>query len=139
MNSRAVRDDLGDIGPAVAWAGGFVDRAGLSADVRFAVDLSLEEALANLIMHGQARGADKGIVVSVAGDGGGITIMIADRCAPFDVTADRAVEHTGLSAGGRGLRLLKSFAPDLDYAAGDDGNLLTLRFPAENALARAPG
>ena len=140
MNSRAVRDDLGDIGPAVAWAGEFVDRAGLSADVRFAVDLSLEEALANLIMHGQARGGDKAIVVSIASDASGITMTISDRCAPFDVTQHRAIEdQAGLAPGGRGLRLLHAFVAELDYAAGHNGNLLTLRFPAEKAMARAPG
>jgi anti-sigma regulatory factor (Ser/Thr protein kinase) len=137
VNSRAVRDDLGDVGPAIAWAGEFADRAGLSADVRFAIDLSLEEALANLIMHGQPRGADKGIEVSIAGDADGITITIADRCAPFDVTTHHAAPDAELSAGGRGLRLLRSFAPNLDYAADGDRNLLTMRFPTERALARA--
>jgi anti-sigma regulatory factor (Ser/Thr protein kinase) len=136
VNSRVVRDDLGDIGPAIAWAGEFADRAGLSADVRFAIDLSLEEALANLILHGRARGADKGIEVSVAGDANGITIIIADRCAPFDVTTHQIVENEdAFSAGGRGLRLLRSFAPNLEYAAGGDRNLLTMRFPAERAMA----
>ena len=135
MDSRAVRDDL-LTSARIAWAGAFVDRAGLSPDVRFAVDLSLEEALANLIMHGQRQGPEKDIVVSVAADTDGATITITDRCAPFDVTQQRSVgDETGLSVGGRGLRLLRSFAGDLDYAAGGERNTLTMRFPAEKAMA----
>jgi anti-sigma regulatory factor (Ser/Thr protein kinase) len=136
VNSRAVRDDLGDIGPAIAWAGEFADRAGLSADVRYAVDLSLEEALANLIMHGVARNGDKGIELAIACEAGGVTLTLSDRCAPFDITAHHtAQDETDLSPGGRGIRLLRSFAPNLDYAAGGDRNRLTMRFPTENAVS----
>ncbi|HEY1447973.1 MAG TPA: ATP-binding protein, partial [Caulobacteraceae bacterium] len=98
--------------------------------------LSLEEALANLIMHGQCAGPDKAIVVSVAADAEGATITITDRCAPFDATTHRASEdETGLRAGGRGLLLMQSFAGELDYSAKSDGNTLTMRFPARKALA----
>ena len=136
VNSRAVRDDLADVGPAIEWAGAFVDQAGLSPDVRFAVDLSLEEALANLIMHGQCPGPEKDIVLTIATDTHGATITVTDRCAPFDVTQQRPVEdESGLSVGGRGLRLLRAFTGELDYAAGGDRNVLTMRFPAEKALA----
>jgi anti-sigma regulatory factor (Ser/Thr protein kinase) len=136
LNSREVRDDLGDIGPAIQWVGGFIDEAGLSADVRFAIDLSLEEALANLIMHGRCAGADKAIVVSVAADADGATITITDHCAPFDPTTHRgSVDETGLKAGGRGLLLMQSFAGDLDYSTISEGNVLTMRFPAQKVLA----
>ena len=136
VHSREVRDDLGDIGPAIAWVGGFIDQAGLSADVRFAIELSLEEALANLIIHGRCANVDKAIVVSVAADAEGATIIITDRCVPFDATTHRGkVDETGLKPGGRGLLLLQTFAGELDYSAGSDGNTLTMRFPAEKALA----
>jgi anti-sigma regulatory factor (Ser/Thr protein kinase) len=136
VNSREVKDDLGDVGPAIEWVGGFIDQAGLSADVRFAIDLSLEEALANLIVHGKCAGDDKAIVVSVAADAEGATITLTDRCAPFDATKHRdRVDETGLKIGGRGLLLMQSFAGELDYSAGSDGNTLTMRFPARKALA----
>jgi anti-sigma regulatory factor (Ser/Thr protein kinase) len=136
VDSRAVRNDLGDVGPAIEWVGAFVNQAGLSADVRFAIELSLEEALANLIMHGKCADSDKAIVVSVAADSGGATITITDRCAPFDATTHRSLEdESGLKPGGRGLLLLQSFAGDLSYAANSAGNTLTMRFPAQRALA----
>lgn len=131
MNSRPVRDDLADVGPAIEWAGQLVDQAKLSPDVRFAVDLGLEEALANLIMHGQSRGRAKDIVVSVAAGGEEAVVTISDHCAPFDVTRRQAAEgNAGLTAGGRGLKLLHAFTGELTYDSKDDQNTLTMRFPA---------
>lgn len=131
MDSRPVKDDLGDVGPAIAWAGEIVDQAGLSKDVRFAVDVGLEEALANLIMHGVVQADDKGIVMSVDAGPEKAVVTITDRCAPFDVT-DVAVEKhpSGLDIGGRGLRLLRAFVSDVTYAALGDRNVLTLIFKA---------
>ena len=130
MNSRPVKDDLGDVGPAIEWAGEFVDQAGLSPKVRFAVDLSLEEALANLIMHGKSGEGDKAIVVSVVADDAGATVTISDRCAPFDVTEHQAAAPDPMDIGGRGLKLLRSFAGELSYATRGDRNTLTMKFAA---------
>jgi anti-sigma regulatory factor (Ser/Thr protein kinase) len=136
MNIRAVRDDLKDIGPAIAWAGAFIDQAGLSPKVRFAVDLSLEEALVNLIMHGRAGDGEKEIVVNVAADSAGATIIIQDRCEPFDLTlADAGANPDVLSVGGQGIRLLRAFTADMSYATAGRRNALTLRFARENAEA----
>jgi len=130
MNSRPVKDDLGDVGPAIEWVGGLVDQAGLSPDLRFAVDLSLEEALANLIMHGRSGDRDKAIVISVAANGEGATVTISDRCTPFDVTEPRSEVVSPMEIGGRGLKLLQSFAGELSYATCGDQNTLTMRFAA---------
>lgn len=131
MDSRPVKDDLGDVGPAIAWAGEIVDQAGLSKDVRFAVDLGLEEALANLIMHGVVQAEGKDIVMSVDAGPAEAVVTITDRCAPFDVTDAASERHpTGFDVGGRGLRLLHAFVTDLTYRALGDRNELTLTFKA---------
>ncbi|HEY1880809.1 MAG TPA: ATP-binding protein [Caulobacteraceae bacterium] len=131
MDSRPVKDDLGDVGPAIAWAGEIVGQAGLSLDVRFAVDLGLEEALANLIMHGQGRSEGKDIVMSVAAGPGEAVVTITDRCAPFDVTSAPAEKApSGFDIGGRGLRLLRAFVSELTYRALGDRNELILTFKA---------
>ncbi|HEY1414293.1 MAG TPA: ATP-binding protein [Caulobacteraceae bacterium] len=131
MDSRPVKDDLGDVGPAIAWAGEIVGQAGLSQDVRFAVDLGLEEALANLIMHGKGRSEGKDIVMSVAAGPAEAVVTITDRCTPFDVTSATAEKTpSGFDIGGRGLRLLHAFVSELTYRALGDRNELTLTFKA---------
>jgi hypothetical protein len=136
--SRTVRDDLGDVGPAIAWAGEFADQAGLAADARFAVDLSLEEALANLIMHGQAdsgRQAYRGFRRQRRRDHHHhFRSLRAVRC--HGSSRDRGCRAYGRGPWAASAAILR---PHLDYAASGDGNLLTMRFPAERAMARTPG
>jgi anti-sigma regulatory factor (Ser/Thr protein kinase) len=129
MASRRVQDDLGDVGPAIAWVGEIADAAGLSPDIRFAIDLGLEEALANLIMHGVAPGGDKGIEIAVTASPDEALVAITDRCAPFDVT-DTANEPqpSEFDVGGRGLLLLRAAVSDLTYESVDGRNTLRLRF-----------
>ena len=129
MLSRPVQDDLGDVGPAIAWVGDILDAAGLSPDIRFAVDLGLEEALANLIIHGVALVGDKDIELSVTASSVEALVAITDRCAPFDVTDTANEPHPAeFDVGGRGLRLLRAAVSDLSYASADGRNTLTLRF-----------
>ena len=125
--TRAVSNDLSDVGHAIEWAGDLVSGAGLSADVRFNIEVCLEEALANLILHGEATDGRKDIALAVSADETGASIVITDRCAPFDVEHE-IPSHDDLQEGGRGLRLLRAFASELSYASKDDGNALTLRF-----------
>jgi anti-sigma regulatory factor (Ser/Thr protein kinase) len=131
MARRAVLDDLLDIGPAIAWVAEVTAGAGLSGDLRFAIDLCLEEALANLILHGQAPGGPKDIVLEVSADAAGALIVISDRCAAYDVAEAALPPAPGLESereGGRGLRLLRSFASDLAYETAGGLNALTLTF-----------
>lgn len=126
MRRRQVRDSLSDVGPAIAWAGEQIPDT--PAETRFAIEVCLEEALANLILHGKVRTESKDITLAIETDVSGITVEITDRCQPFDVAHATAPAREGLSEGGRGLTLLHRFASDLDYAAGAAGNTLTLRF-----------
>jgi anti-sigma regulatory factor (Ser/Thr protein kinase) len=129
MISRPVKDDLGDVSPAIAWVGEALDAAGLSADVHFAVDLGLEEALANLILHGVAQAGGKDIEICVSASSDEALVKITDRCAPFDVTeAANEAQPSGFDVGGRGLRLLRAAVSDLAYETADGRNTLTLRF-----------
>jgi anti-sigma regulatory factor (Ser/Thr protein kinase) len=130
MCRRAVRDDLADVGPAIEWAGRLA--AALDPDVRFAVEVCLEEGLANLILHGRAPKGEKDIVLAFTGDALGARIEISDRCAPFDVAQAAPVADADdpLREGGRGLMLLRAFASELSYETQGGRNRLTLTFRA---------
>jgi anti-sigma regulatory factor (Ser/Thr protein kinase) len=129
MTVRPVKDDLRDVARAIAWVGEILDAAGLHADIRFAVDLGLEEALANLIMHGVCPCGEKDICVDVSASQEEALVIITDACEPFDVTDPaNETEPEGWDPGGRGLRLLRAAVSDLAYATTDGRNVLTLRF-----------
>ena len=126
---RPVRDDLADVGPAIAWAGQWI--SAVPEDLRFGIEVCLEEALANLIVHGQSTDGIKDIEIGVRGDCRGATVEITDRCAPFDVVHEASPPRENADAlleGGRGLRLMRSFASELAYATQDGRNQLTMTF-----------
>ena len=126
---RSVRDDLADVGPAIAWAGQWIST--VPEDLRFGIEVCLEEALANLIVHGQSTDGNKDIQIGVTGDCQGAKVEITDRCAPFDVVHEASPPRENADAlleGGRGLRLMRSFATGLAYETEGGRNQLTMTF-----------
>jgi anti-sigma regulatory factor (Ser/Thr protein kinase) len=128
---RPVAEDLGDIGPAIHWADDQAVAAGLGETLRFAIQICLEEALANLILHAQAQQGRKDITLAVAADSTGATITVADCCLPFDVTTatlPAVPDPSNMQEGGQGLRLLRRFSTALSYRSLDAGNELQMVF-----------
>lgn len=135
MSRRPVADDLSDVSGATAWVGQQVAEAGLAEDVRYNIEVCVEEALANLVEHARPMAGAKDIAICVVTDGDGATIVVSDHCVPFDSTRAPAsapgtdkLDAGALQAGGRGLRLMRAFASELTYRTVDGGNELTMRF-----------
>ena len=129
IERRPVADSLRDVGMAIAWVGETLPD--LSEDLRYGVEVCLEEALANLILHGRPTEGEKAIELAVEADAGGARIEITDHCAPFDLVAVEDKVRVGADAfteGGRGIGLIKAFASELAYASDDGGNHLTMTF-----------
>jgi len=127
---RRVDDALSAVGPTAAWAEAIVRDAGLSEEARHDLHVCLEEALANLILHGRPVGGGKQIGVEIEASNGAALLTITDRCAPFDLTEETAPVQDEERIGGHGLRLLRAFASDLAYSTGPEGNSLRMRFGA---------
>lgn len=109
------------------------------------MDVCIEEALANLVMHATPpQGAGKAIFLEVAAAAGAIDVIIEDACAPFDVEHAAAAPAGERAIGGAGLRILHALADEVRYApadpaAGRSANRLILTFrDATAALAAAP-
>jgi serine/threonine-protein kinase RsbW len=129
-----VADDLTDASAATAWVGRQVAATDLAEDVRYNIEVCVEEALANLVEHARPLRGGKDIAVSVTVDGDGATIAVTDRCVPFDsaqaapTPAPEAGQVGALQVGGRGLRLMRAFASELTYRTTEGRNELTMRF-----------
>ncbi len=129
--SLAVVGDLAAVGPAVAWADELAAQGGLSEVGRNGLQVCVEEALVNLILHGRPSDGGKDIVLSLTVEAAGATVEIADSCVPFDVTAETppaAPTRDDLREGGMGLRLIRAFAGHIAYASEGGRNRLTMRF-----------
>jgi serine/threonine-protein kinase RsbW len=131
---RSVADDLAEVTPALSWVRELVSTSRLDENLGFAIEVCLEEALGNLVMHGRALAGGKDIEVSFEARDGGARLMISDRCEPFDVSAvdlppvpSRALAQVG----GQGLRLVRAFSGGLTYRTERGRNVLTLTFRSD--------
>jgi anti-sigma regulatory factor (Ser/Thr protein kinase) len=104
----------------------------MSSDVSFAVQLCLEEAVANIIMYGATRDDRLEIAVELERNGGTLVARIEDNGRQFDPTRAPppavAASLEQAKVGDLGIHLMRSFASGMDYERRDGRNRLTLRF-----------
>jgi len=126
-----LRNDVAELQRLAGWLERLAQQ-GMSSDVSFAVQLCLEEAVANIIMYGAARGDRLEIAVELERNGGTLVARIEDNGRRFDPTrAPPPAVATSLEqakVGDLGIHLMRSFASGMDYERRNGRNRLTLRF-----------
>jgi len=126
-----LRNDVAELQRLAGWVEGFAEQ-GISSDVSFAVQLCLEEAVANIIMYGAASGDPLEIAVELERNGATLVALIEDNGRQFDPTrAPPPAVATSLEkakVGDLGIHLMRSFASGMNYERRDGRNRLTLRF-----------
>ena len=129
---------LADLAQVAPWVESLAAEHGFSAELSFAVDLCLEEAVSNVIRHGYDGQPDRPIAIHCSlrrpADGAGeLVFSIEDRAPHFnslEAIQDEAAAPTleELVPGGQGIRLLRKFAGSLQYEPLPNGNRLTIGF-----------
>jgi serine/threonine-protein kinase RsbW len=126
-----LRNDVAELERLAGWIEGLAQQ-GMSSDVSFAVQLCLEEAVANIIMYGAARGDPLEIAVELERNGATLVARIEDNGRQFDPTRAPppavAPSLEKAKVGDLGIHLMRSFASGMDYERRDGRNRLTLRF-----------
>jgi serine/threonine-protein kinase RsbW len=126
-----LRNELTELKRLATWLEGFVQHE-LSPDVSFAVQLCLEEAVANVIMYGGGRGDRLEIAVELERSDGTLVAHIEDNGRQFDPTRKPvrppATSLEDARVGDLGIHLMRSFASGMHYERRDGRNRLTLRF-----------
>jgi serine/threonine-protein kinase RsbW len=111
--------------------------------VSFAVQLCLEEAVANVIMYGGAEDDPLEIAVEVAHKDDALVALIEDNGRQFDPTKvpppTPAPSLAEAKVGDVGIHLMRSFASGMHYERRDGRNRLTLRFLEPRAVAQPAG
>lgn len=131
MARCSVDNDLKAVGPAVLWADDLAAAAGIADDARYAIQVCLEEALSNLILHATAPDGRKRITVDFVSEGGEARLIVCDSCVPFNVVgavASLPAHHPRDQIGGNGLRLIRDFATAVSYRSSDGQNTLDMAF-----------
>lgn len=116
--------------------GGWVDTVaaslGLDGAADYALRLCVEEAAANVVMHG-TTGADGDadfVALRVEPAQDALRVTVEDRCGAFDpLQVPRPKPPASLgeaNVGGLGIHLMRQYARAMDYARVDGTNRLTL-------------
>jgi serine/threonine-protein kinase RsbW len=132
-----LHNDLAELKRLAAWIEGWGHR--VSTDVSFAVQLCLEEAVANVIMYGGASDERLEIMVEVERNGALLVARVVDNGREFDPTRVPApstpISLADAKVGDLGIHLMRSFASAMHYERRDGCNRLTLRFKQSRATS----
>ena len=130
-NRLELRGDLSGLTRLAGWIEAGAQHE-LSADTSFAVQLCLEEAVANIIMHGGAKDDRVGIAIELERDGAMLVARIEDTGCEFDPTqfpplsVAKSLEEA--KVGAFGIHLMRCFTSGMHYERQEGRNRLTLRF-----------
>lgn len=107
----------------------------VAADRLPGMQVVLEEAVANIVLHGFPDRAPGDVEIQLCADDDAVLLVIEDDGVAFDPTAAPlrpiAANLAEAVPGGRGLTLIRRFCPSVVYARQDGRNRLTLRFPRD--------
>lgn len=135
LDQMTLDSRLSELGQTWQWVENIADRRQLGPETRFAIHLCLEEALANIVIHGYGREPGHPIFLCAAMKGEELLFVIEDRCPPFVPPLEPELELPSsppsletIEPGGNGLRLMRQFAKAMLYEPLPSGNRLTLYF-----------
>ena len=123
-------NDLREIGAAAEKIDAYCASQGLSPQIAYAVNLSIDEILTNTISYGYDDDAEHRIGLTLRVDGDKLVAVIEDDGRPFDSSlarepnVDATLEERAL--GGLGLFLVQQMMDDVAYRRTDDRNVITL-------------
>jgi len=127
----ALRNQLSELKRLTSWIEDRVDPARFP-DLSLAVQVCLEEAVANVIMYASPDGDQLEIWVDLGRCEGVLVARVEDNGREFDPTQAApfrvAKSLQDAQVGNIGIHLMRSFADGVDYERRNGRNQLTLRF-----------
>ena len=126
-----LRTALSELARLTTWLQHIARNAQLDDDMTFALQLCLEEVVANIVMYGGAPEAAP-IAIEIAHSAGIITATVADSALPFDPTQvpprEKPTSLGETRVGELGVHLMRQYSSEMHYERREDRNRLTLRF-----------
>ncbi|MFG1480234.1 ATP-binding protein [Xanthobacter sp. V4C-4] len=132
ISALRVGADIASISRATSWLADLAEREGWPGAMRFGLELSLEEALTNVISYGFSSATDDPAIRLEAHRlaAGRVALRLIDNGIPFDPTtiaepeAVDSIEEARI--GGHGVQLMRHFLESLAYRREGNENQLTL-------------
>lgn len=122
---------------AQAFVEGFGGRNGLTECNVLRLQLIIEELFTNTVTHGYGRECDEPVEITLAAQGGRVTLFYEDAARPYDPLATLPTSQSRLAApveqrpvGQLGLLLVAGLVDDARYTREDGRNRLQLLLKA---------
>ena len=121
--------DLNEIGRVAAALDEAMRASAFSEGVINELQLAVEEAIVNTVVHGYGEAAGD-VAVGIRVTDGAVVVRIEDRATPFDPLTvpepdcDSDLDERGI--GGLGIYLIRSLVDEVAYRHIDGKNILTL-------------
>lgn len=128
-------EDLALVNP---WVEAIAEHWEIPATTVFAINLCLEEALANVVRHGYKEEAGHTMTVAFEAHGEhGFAFVVEDSAPHFDPTAapmeTPQVPLEEMKIGGNGILLMRKFAGSVTWEPLEHGNRLRIGFSVQKA------
>lgn len=132
--SAELPSDAAEIEPFVGRALAEIDRRGCLNGAAGAIEVALQEAVANAIVHGNRTRRRKRVSVQCFGrPGDDLLLVVRDQGRGFDPSrvADPTTPENLLRSTGRGIFLIRRFMDDVKFERGGREIRMRKRPPAE--------
>jgi serine/threonine-protein kinase RsbW len=129
-----IQAELGELVRVGNWIEALALSLSLPAATVYAIQLCFEEAVSNIVRHGQIVPTDghAHVRLGVERRSGAVIVTIEDHGIPFDprmaAVPAKPSRLEDMAIGGQGIHLMRKFAQHMDYERAVDVNRLTLRF-----------
>jgi serine/threonine-protein kinase RsbW len=102
---------------ATAAVAEFIQRAGVSEEAAFGIDMAVREAVTNAVLHGNQQDESKTVELTLKSSPDAVEIIVVDRGPGFNPTEvpDPTQEENILKASGRGIFFMRSFMDEVDW------------------------
>ena len=129
-----LRSKLSDIARLRAWIESLAWRHAIPENVEFAINLCLEEAVSNIILHGYDADSEGSVIVRFTMPRHDLFVFLVEDDARHFNPLNVPTANLGSKArvGGQGIHFLRQFADELKYELTPTGNRLRIAFSSEN-------
>jgi len=126
-----IERSMAGLGRLGEWVDGIVAALHLDATPEYALRLCIEEAAANVVMHGGPESGDAGFVgLQVSAGPQALHVTVEDSCGAFDPLTVPAPERPSsleeARIGGLGIHLMRQYAKKIAYERRGSVNILRL-------------
>jgi serine/threonine-protein kinase RsbW len=135
-----LQSQMTELSRVLPWIERLGSQFSIPQSTQYGIDLCLEEALSNIVLHGYRSKPDCPITVRFASPREGYFVFVIEDEAPLFNTVDSPAlppinPLDSKHVGGQGIRLMRRFADKLEYQARPNGNRLTIGFSSARSSA----